>query len=273
MACAAGVCASPCAEERRPRLRHRQVEHLADVLCRRAGSPAPTAWKRLALAVLARTVGDAGHHRQVGVDHAGAVAGGAGALGVGAEQGRLHAVGLGERLADRLEQPGVRRRVAAPRAADRGLVDRHHARPRRATEPWISELLPEPATPVTTTSTPSGMSTSTFCRLWVSAPRDLQHARSACAPTSFSEARSSEVAAGEGAAGRAARRRCPRRRPRRRRCRRPGRGRRRGRRSRSSPACARRRARCCPCPRSRSSRSFIRWMSCGCSPIVGSSKT
>ena len=39
------------------------------------------------------------------------------------------------------------------------------------TEPWISELLPEPATPVTTTSTPSGMSTSTSCRLCVLAPR------------------------------------------------------------------------------------------------------
>src|SRR4051794_9040511 len=39
------------------------------------------------------------------------------------------------------------------------------------TEPWISELLPDPATPVTTTSTPSGMSTSTSCRLLVSAPR------------------------------------------------------------------------------------------------------
>src|SRR5688500_2081421 len=35
-------------------------------------------------------------------------------------------------------------------------------------DPWMSELLPDPATPVTTTSTPSGMSTSTFCRLcWV----------------------------------------------------------------------------------------------------------
>src|SRR5580700_700059 len=34
-------------------------------------------------------------------------------------------------------------------------------------EPPISELLPEPATPVTTTSTPSGISTSTSCRLWV----------------------------------------------------------------------------------------------------------
>src|SRR5919206_5242419 len=33
------------------------------------------------------------------------------------------------------------------------------------TEPSTSELLPEPATPVRTTSTPRGMSTSTFCRL------------------------------------------------------------------------------------------------------------
>src|SRR5918912_3324446 len=39
------------------------------------------------------------------------------------------------------------------------------------TEPWISELLPDPATPVTATSTPSGMSTSTFRRLFVVAPR------------------------------------------------------------------------------------------------------
>src|SRR5918911_338726 len=42
---------------------------------------------------------------------------------------------------------------------------------RPATEPWISELLPEPATPVTTTRTPSGMSTSTSRRLLVLAPR------------------------------------------------------------------------------------------------------
>src|SRR6201996_6187215 len=39
------------------------------------------------------------------------------------------------------------------------------------TEPWISELLPDPATPVITVSTPGGMSTSTSCRLWVLAPR------------------------------------------------------------------------------------------------------
>ncbi len=34
-----------------------------------------------------------------------------------------------------------------------------------------SELLPEPATPVTTVSTPSGMSTSTSRRLFAVAPR------------------------------------------------------------------------------------------------------
>src|ERR1700674_6048776 len=38
-------------------------------------------------------------------------------------------------------------------------------------EPCTSELLPEPATPVTTTSTPSGMSTSTSRRLCALAPR------------------------------------------------------------------------------------------------------
>src|SRR5436190_18362081 len=35
------------------------------------------------------------------------------------------------------------------------------------TDPWISELLPDPATPVMTHSTPSGTSTSTSCRLCV----------------------------------------------------------------------------------------------------------
>src|SRR3979490_1017730 len=39
------------------------------------------------------------------------------------------------------------------------------------TDPRIRELLPDPATPVTTTSTPSGMSTSTSCRLLALAPR------------------------------------------------------------------------------------------------------
>src|SRR3979411_382903 len=38
-------------------------------------------------------------------------------------------------------------------------------------DPLTRELLPEPATPVTTTSTPSGMSTSTWRRLCRVAPR------------------------------------------------------------------------------------------------------
>src|ERR1700754_2286041 len=42
---------------------------------------------------------------------------------------------------------------------------------RPATEPVISELFPDPATPVSTTSAPSGMSTSTSRRLLVAAPR------------------------------------------------------------------------------------------------------
>src|SRR4029453_8466830 len=42
---------------------------------------------------------------------------------------------------------------------------------RPAAQPWISEPLPEPAPPVTTQSTPSGMSRSTSCRLWADAPR------------------------------------------------------------------------------------------------------
>src|ERR671919_1110677 len=42
---------------------------------------------------------------------------------------------------------------------------------RPATEPLSSELLPDPATPVITQSTPSGMSTSTSRRLFVDAPR------------------------------------------------------------------------------------------------------
>src|SRR5665811_1169072 len=87
-------------------LGHRRREHLANVAAaevvvqHRCLEPLP-------LALLADG-GDAGHHRQVGVDDAGAVTGRAGALGVGAEQRRLHAVGLRERLADRVEQSGVR---------------------------------------------------------------------------------------------------------------------------------------------------------------------
>ena len=84
----------------------------------------------LALALLARGR-DRGHEPELRVDDARAVAGRAGALGVGAEQRGLHAVGLREGGADRVEQPGVRRRVAPSRAADRALVDRHDAVPAR----------------------------------------------------------------------------------------------------------------------------------------------
>ena len=61
---------------------------------------------------------------------------------------------------------------------------------RPATEPSISELLPEPATPVITTSPPSGRSTSTSCRLFVLAPR-TSSASDDVRTDSFSEARSS----------------------------------------------------------------------------------
>src|SRR5882762_4768161 len=40
-------------------------------------------------------------------------------------------------------------------------------------DPCTSELLPEPATPVTTQRTPSGMSTLTSCGLCAVAPRTL----------------------------------------------------------------------------------------------------
>ena len=64
----------------------------------------------------------------------------------------------------------------------------------------MSELLPDPATPVTTTSTPSGMSTSTLRRLCVLAPRIFS------APVGrphrlLEGGPIVEVAAGDGAAG------------------------------------------------------------------------
>src|SRR4030095_4691242 len=56
------------------------------------------------------------------------------------------------------------------------------------TEPWISELLPEPATPLTTASPPSGMSTSTFRRLLADAPRTFS-APAGLRTDDFSDAR------------------------------------------------------------------------------------
>src|SRR6185295_14901328 len=41
----------------------------------------------------------------------------------------------------------------------------------RGRQPWMSELFPEPATPVTATRTPSGTSTETSCRLCSRASR------------------------------------------------------------------------------------------------------
>ena len=99
----------------------RQGQHLADV------QPAEPVLQHggveaLALAHLADG-GDPGHHAQIGVDDAGAVAVRAGALGVGAEERRLHAVRLREGLADGLQEPRVGGRVATPRSTDGGLVD------------------------------------------------------------------------------------------------------------------------------------------------------
>ena len=139
------------------------------------------------------------------------------------------------------------------------------------TEPWISELLPDPATPVTTTSTPSGMSTSTSCRLWVLAPRtsstpdgvrtvSLSEARSSrWRPVSVSLARSPSTVPSNTTSPPAVPAPGPR--------------------STTWSAIAIVSGLCSttstvlPLSRSCSSRSFIRWMSCGCSPIVGSSNT
>src|SRR5438445_11676216 len=60
---------------------------------------------------------------------------------------------------------------------------------RWGSDPCTRELLPEPATPVTTTSTPSGMSTSTSRRLWVVAPR-ISSAPVGVRTDGFGEARS-----------------------------------------------------------------------------------
>ncbi len=82
--------------------------------------------KALGVAVVAGA-GDGVHEAEFGVDHAGALAGWAGALGVRGEERRLHAVGLRERLADRLEHAGVGGWVAAARAFDGALINGDHA--------------------------------------------------------------------------------------------------------------------------------------------------
>ena len=142
---------------------------------------------------------------------------------------------------------------------------------RPATEPWISELLPEPATPVRTHRTPSGMSTSTFLRLCVEALRtsstpdgsrtsSLSDARSSrCRPVTVLLLRSASKVPSKTTSPPALPAPGPR--------------------STTWSAIAIVSGLCSttstvlPLSRSWSSSWFIRSMSCGCSPIVGSSKT
>ena len=226
-------------------LGHRHREHLADVAAAEVVVQ-HRCLEALALALLAGG-GDAGHHRQVGVDDAGAVAVRAGALGVGAEQRRLHAVGLRERLADRVEQSGVRRRVAPPRAADRGLVDRHHPVP--AGHRAVDQRALAGAGDAGHHDQHAERDVDVDVLQVVGAgAADLQRAADGVRTDVLEGGPVVEVAAGERAAGPQPLDGALEARPRRPPCRRRGRGRRRGRRSRSSPACAPRRAPCCPCP-------------------------
>ena len=147
----------------------------------------------------------------------------------------------GSRRAARCTSPGC---SVVTRGSPSGRPTPH--RPRPEIEPWISELLPDPATPVTTTKMPRGISTSTSRRLCVPGPAYLQHAGRR-AQRRLQGGSVVEMAARD----RAAR---PQRldgpfesRPRRRPSRRLAPGPPRGPRSRWSPACARRPAPCCPC--------------------------
>jgi hypothetical protein len=66
------------------------------------------------------------HEAQFCLDETKSLALGAGALGVGTEQGGLDVVGLGERAPDRIEDTGVGRRVGPAGSSDLGLIhDRH----------------------------------------------------------------------------------------------------------------------------------------------------
>ena len=138
-------------------------------------------------------------------------------------------------------------------------------------DPCTSEVFPEPATPVTTTSTPSGISTSTLRRLCTDAPRigsvpvglrtvSLTAARSSrCRPVMVSLARSPLTVPSKHTLPPATPAPGPR--------------------STTWSAIAIVWGLCSttstvlPLSRNRRSNSFIRWMSCGCRPAVGSSKT
>ncbi len=138
-------------------------------------------------------------------------------------------------------------------------------------EPCTSELFPEPATPVTTVSTPSGTSTSTSRRLCVSAPR-ISSTPVGVRTSGFTAARSSKcrpvtVPLVRSPSTPPSKQTVPPAEPA------PGP------RSTTWSAIAMVSGLCSttstvlPLSRSRSSRSFIRRMSCGCRPVVGSSKT
>ena len=171
-----------------------------------------------------------------------------------------------------LEQARVGGRIAPPRSLDRRLVDERDAvAPCQLSS--TSEIFPDPATPVIATSTPSGTSTSTSRRLLDDAPR-ISIAPLRCAHLVLDAGTVAEMGACHGAAlvqaVEVARRRPPL--------------------PRAAPA---------PGPdvdhvvgdrdhlrlvlddqhrialvsQAAASRSFIRSMSCGCSPAVGSSNT
>ncbi len=138
-------------------------------------------------------------------------------------------------------------------------------------DPCTSELLPEPATPVTTHSTPSGMSTSTPRRLFVVAPR-ISSVPVALRTVSLREARSSKwrpvtVPPPRSSSTVPSKQTVPPALPA------PGP------RSTMWSAIAIVSGLCSttstvlPLSRSRRSRPFMRWMSWGCRPAVGSSKT
>ena len=148
-------------------------------------------------------------------------------------------------------------------------IDTTPSRP--ATEPSMSELLPDPATPVSTTSTPSGMSTSTSWRLLLLAPRTSSRP-DAVRTDGFTDARSSRwrpvsVGLARSPSTVPSKTTSPPADPA------PGP------RSTTWSAIAMTSGLCSttstvlPLSRSRRRRPFIRSMSCGCSPIVGSSKT
>ncbi len=128
IACAAGVCALPVPKNCSASFTGRSSTSAMFSARRAVYSSTAAPENRLPFTVLANRA-DAGHHREVRVDHAGAVAGRARALGVRAEERGLDAVRLRERGADRIEHTGVRRRIAPARSADGGLVDGDDAFP------------------------------------------------------------------------------------------------------------------------------------------------